>query len=338
MKLVSPDDKGVFTFRSEDTDREVVFVKGAAIVADRESNHCSVHTFYASGCTDCTNAALLRELTFKKGAPLPSILWKAHLTHATHPLAITPSVPSAKIQMVRQQFDAVLNIFLTNSAIKAAKAAGRKAYELKKADIDDEQAIYDAALNEIYWDDIIADTVVALTEAASQGVSDATSQLGVEVNAEQAKQLAVEYAKTRAASMVGKKITSEGIIDNPSAQWAISNTTRDDLQDIISEALDKNVTIAELEDSIRTAGTFSAARATMIAKTEIAMAQVRTNLNIWKSSGIVKTVNVVLSADHKQEDNCDLVAGAGPYAIATVPLLPLHPSCLCGYQAIEISL
>lgn len=337
MKLIAPNENGVFTFGTEDSGKEVVFVKGAAIVADRETNHCSVHSFYASGCSDCVNATLVNQFDFSKGAPLPSFR-KAHLTHATHPLSIVPSYPSPKLQLVRQQLDTVLRVFFANTKIKVAKAACRKYAQLVKAEMSDEQAIYKAALDEIYWDDIVDNVAADLMEAAAQGIVEGTSQIGATADREAAASVAETYAKSRAANMVGKKIENGVLVDNPSAIWAISDTTRDNLKDIIEEAVVNDIAVSELEQRLMQSYTFSNERAGMIARTEVAMAHVRTNLNIWKTSGYVKTVDIVLSVDHKESDNCDLVAASGPFPINTVPLLPLHPNCLCGYQAREITL
>ena len=141
---------------------------------------------------------------------------------------------------------------------------------------------------------------------------------------------AADWARNRAAELIGKRRTESGkLIDNPDARWSIAETTREDLQDIITDAFSKETTIDELADSILNAGSFSESRALTIANTESSRAANMGNLLGWRTSGVVEEVEVVLGGDHDQDDECDDAVEDGPYAIDDVPDVPLHPNCSC---------
>ena len=76
----------------------------------------------------------------------------------------------------------------------------------------------------------------------------------------------------------------------------------------------------------------------MIARTEASRAETQGNLEGWRGSGIIETVNVVLSADHDLEDECDEMADGGPYAIDDLEdVPPFHPNCFCSLTIGELS-
>ncbi len=58
---------------------------------------------------------------------------------------------------------------------------------------------------------------------------------------------AFNYAKARAAEMVGMKWSNGEMIPNPSARWAITDTTRDKLRQLISRAYTDSLSAADLE-------------------------------------------------------------------------------------------
>jgi hypothetical protein len=152
--------------------------------------------------------------------------------------------------------------------------------------------------------------------------------------------VAEEYAAARAAEMVGMRRTESGkLIENPNAEWAISDTTRDELRTIVRDAFETETPLPTLIDKIKAAGAFSNHRAAMIARTEVQTAQSAGNFDIWKTSGVVTGTKWFPSADHTEECECE------PNFLVTVPFgelfpsgdfyPPVHPHCECVVAAVS---
>lgn len=172
-----------------------------------------------------------------------------------------------------------------------------------------------------------------MREAATEillelNISDEASELFGTVN-----QDALEYAEERSAELVGKTRVNGELTDNPNAKWAITDTTRTELRQLIVKAFDDEMTPAQLERAIEDSFQFSDARATMIARTELSMAHTQGALDAAKVSGLLTHKYVLLSADHDQDDECDDCADAGKIEVqkdfpaGAAP--PFHPQCAC---------
>lgn len=301
------------------------------IVFDESVAHCSNHSSFFNGCSDC-EIYLLYQATFE-------VRLQKDLRMGIHPLEIKPGQPGPKLQLVQQQTARKVFIFLNNASLDVSNAIGKKAAELNKFTKDENDALLLAGYASILWKDLTAEIVSDLLAAQEQGGIDALSQLDIHTPAaeEAVNMAAARYAADRSAEMIGKKWEDGQLVDSPKARYVISDTTMDDLRDIIKEALDHDLPVSGLQDAVKTAKTFSRERAELIAKTEIAMAQVQGHLNTWKNSGKIKSVNVVLSDTHKLEDQCDSYASSGPYLIHEVPQIPLHPNCSCSIIAAELA-
>jgi 2'-5' RNA ligase len=114
---------------------------------------------------------------------------------------------------------------------------------------------------------------------------------------------ALQYARKRAAEMVGKKWVDGELVDNPNAVWAITETTRDVLRTLIDDAFGQGQTPAELATSIENTGIFGAWRADLIASTEMARATRQGARDTAKEVGVIGKSSET-SGDHT-EDNCD---------------------------------
>ncbi len=106
-------------------------------------------------------------------------------------------------------------------------------------------------------------------------------QLGIEnenglVNQVHAESLA--YARDRAAEMVGKKWVNGALVDNPNAEWVITDTTRDDIQALVAQVQSGELKATDLPGAIMEAATFSKERAAMIARTELMEANAQGSL------------------------------------------------------------
>jgi 2'-5' RNA ligase len=114
---------------------------------------------------------------------------------------------------------------------------------------------------------------------------------------------ALEYARARAAEMVGMKWVGGELVTNPNAIWAITDTTRDVLKGLIENAFTQGQTPAQLGVSIEQTGIFSAWRADLIASTEMARATRQGARDTAKEVGVVGKSSET-SGDHTEE-NCD---------------------------------
>lgn len=146
-------------------------------------------------------------------------------------------------------------------------------------------------------------------------------------------QRALDYARARAAEMVGMKWVDGELVTNPNAVWAITDTTRDVLKDLITNAFTQGQTPAELTKSIEQTGVFSAYRADMIASTEMSKATIQGSLGTAKDVGAIGK-QWETSGDHDIDDECNDNEDDGTVAIGDSfssgddgP--PSHPNCNC---------
>lgn len=174
-----------------------------------------------------------------------------------------------------------------------------------------------------------------LEEITQQGGAAALSQIGFAADesiTDQLNEYALDYAQERSAEMVGKRWVDGELVDNPNAEWVISETTRDLLRADIAAAIEEGESNDDLAGRLEDNYAFSDARAETIARTETAYADVAGNLNAYRESGQVESKRWLISADAC--DECLLLedevvgldedfpndGGDGP---------PLHPNCRC---------
>lgn len=186
------------------------------------------------------------------------------------------------------------------------------------------------------WDVLAGDVAEILEFIGKDAGIEALSQIGIKdvpkEMLELVNQNAVDYAQTRSAELVGMKWIDGELVENPNAEWAITDSTREFLRSDIQRAMEEGLSNDELADLIGENYAFSDARAECIARTETAFADVNGNLNAYKESGVVqgKTwiaaptccelcqeldgVTVGIDEDFPND------GGEGP---------PLHPQCVC---------
>lgn len=295
--------------------------------------HCSNHLYWASGCPDCSTIYLLA------GEDDPGYFKKV----GSQRLAIEIANPNPRFQLIRQQLARVFAVFFAKSKRKAATAAISKTREFikseKKEFTDEEKmAIVYAAVSSIQWDALINGVVTDLFAAAQAGAIEGLMQFQISPTDEvlsNISDIAENYAKNRAAEMIGMKYEDDKLVSNPSAKFVIAETTADDLHDIIEHSLEKGESLTQLQERIIASATFSDLRSQLISKTEVSMAQVKGHLNVWKHVGNVKKVGIMVSDEHDVIDECDDLAEEGPYDINHVPLIPAHPNCQCTIYVIE---
>lgn len=240
-----------------------------------------------------------------------------------------------EVQHHRVELASVVHTFM-QAAGKQLAAHVRKQSKVRKSADDDVMA----GLDNIQWDELALDATKDITAIATEYAKRGLTNLGINdvelmttVN-----ERARNWAINRAAEMVGKKYDEDGnLVDNPNAKWSISETTRDTIQELVTQAFDEHTSMDELADQIQESTAFSKYRANMVAATEASNAQVNGSIAAWDTSGVVEEVSVMLSYDHEGEDECDDIVDGGPYTLLQVAgLLPAHPWCECTVVATKV--
>ena len=244
--------------------------------------------------------------------------------------------------------------FSSANSIAGPHASKSYAKLLRKSLDDDVQAFADAVIAalEKEWESLPLEVQPALESAMLSGIGQGALQIEFSTAGmiASANTTAENYARERAAEMVGMKRDVEGtLVQNPDAKWAISNTSRDKIREIIADAFTEETPLEEIKSAIHEAleeeatgsGIFSEARAAMIARTEISRAQAGGNFSAWIQSGLVRKVKW-LTSNLEPCDECLTNEAQGemeinkPFASGSV-MPPDHPNCACVLIVTEVS-
>lgn len=234
---------------------------------------------------------------------------------------------------------------------EAAEVLSRAYSETAKAD-DAERRIAEilAAWRARGWDVLSLEMVPIMEQAASEANTNAfaqieaiqnqpppsfriTANIAIKPAFNAVNQDAVDYARERAAEMVGKRLVDGTLIDNPYGAWRIDDPTRKWLRDLIERAFSEGMSPAQLAKEIQKNYAFSYKRAKTIAKTEIGNINAKTHAAAAVKMG-ANMKQSFLSFDHELSDFCDAAAEAGKVPIdfdygggMKWPLY--HPRCWC---------
>jgi len=262
-----------------------------------------------------------------------------HQLEKSHPgMSIDPHHFTLQSESARSKVEKVIKTQLAKVATDfVAKITSKK---FRKADEDDLKHLLD---DDDFWTSLwIAlpgDLTPELEAAVRAGMSKGMLEADVNINSSDAinslNAIAHEFASTRAAEMVGMAYDADGkLVPNPKAQYVISDTTRDQLRTLITQAFEDNTPLPELVQDIKDAGTFGIVRAQMIANTEVSRAQAGGTYSVWEQTGIVQTVRWQNSNLPGVCEDCIENAEAGEIKFGTkfpsgslYP--PDHPNCRC---------
>lgn len=184
------------------------------------------------------------------------------------------------------------------------------------------------------------DALSSVAEDSAQRILAQFSSTEVDDLFDRVNEDAVAFARDRAAEMIGMKYNKKGdLVNNPDAKYAISDTTRNDVKNIISNGLKDNIgrdaIIAQLED----APAFSAERAEMVARTEIARANSQGELISYKAArdnlGLTITKSWMVA-----DAPCEICEGNGDAGELELEAdfpsgddaPPGHPNCRCALE------
>ena len=145
---------------------------------------------------------------------------------------------------------------------------------------------------------------------------------------------AVKWAHDRAAEMVGMKWVGGELIQNPAAEWQITEGTREMIRAQVVEAMQNGDSVQELAGRLKESHAFSNTRARTIARTETAMADNMGNLIGWEETGLVAGKRWITAEDDKVSEICNTngdmgVIGLHEHFAHDGMTPPAHPNCRC---------
>lgn len=127
--------------------------------------------------------------------------------------------------------------------------------------------------SEFDWQDLGASLEDELGEIAATAAREMFAAVNRTDMFDVADQYGVDYGKARGAELVGMRVLEDGrIVRNPNPEWAITETTRNAIRDLVVRALEGGWSPAKLRDEIIHSEQFSNYRALMVSRTEASIA------------------------------------------------------------------
>ena len=218
-------------------------------------------------------------------------------------------------------------------------AAYKRILEEHRKGLSDESRYVLDELNLDSWAELADVLSEPFASAQQDAAKKALTQLGVSDKDifDKVNEDAVAAAKERAASLVGMKIQDGDLVPNPSADMAITESTREGIRNMVTTALTDGDTVDALATKLEDTYVFSDLRAETIARTELARAHVDGTLKAWIGSGVVTGKRSLLGSEHDSdgaEDECDdneadEVIGLDETFSSGDLGPPYHPNCVC---------
>jgi hypothetical protein len=250
----------------------------------------------------------------------------------------------ASIIKARKALIKVFKPFLTKTAANDMATQIQKGLDkLNRAAVEDGLAAQRilAELDFQGWAVVIDPTSKTLRKIYKDGSNVALAQIGFDAGediADVLNQKSLQYAMERAAELVGMRNvgTEEDSewITNPNAEYSITESTRENLKGLVTQAIEEGWSPQVLKAAIKESELFSSDRAETIARTEVAFADSAGNMAAYRESGVVKGKSWIVGSEHDNDDECDENADAGIIGIdESFPsgddTSPAHPSCVC---------
>jgi SPP1 gp7 family putative phage head morphogenesis protein len=198
-----------------------------------------------------------------------------------------------------------------------------------------------AAIDAIDWELLIDPTEEELAAVAMDGARQALLRIGITDQGitDQVFKESRDWAEQRAAELVGMKRTAAGFIENPAAEFVISQDIRTAIQELVTTAIDEGKPALDLGDEIEALGGFSPDRAEMIARTEIIRANNQGHLVAFAASGVVDMKEWSTAEDGDVCEVCMANEEQGPIPLDDTfesgdDAAPAHPNCRCTIVAV----
>lgn len=263
------------------------------------------------------------------------VVTKAHKKKVLYPKHEDAINRDTRTQRARvKKFTATLTDAFADDGAHTVKVVIRQYSALSKADTDKDADNIADNVNLSWFDKLVTKVRVLIRGSVEDGATQAFTQIAADPTpsmVDQVHEQGVKYADDRAAEMVGKQWIGNVLVDNPNAEWAISESTREFIRDAVSDAIKNGDSPANLAKKLMSRA-FSPARARMIARTEMLNANVKGNMNAYRASGTVHGKRWILG-----EEPCDICKDNSEQGI--IPLddnfqsgddaPPAHPHCVC---------
>lgn len=123
---------------------------------------------------------------------------------------------------------------------------------------------------------------ITLELAAEAGSDDVTGAMGLELNAP--PEVALQWARERAAEMVGRRWIAGQLVDNPDARWAVTDAVRQDVREIVARGVDQGWSPQRLGRELR--NSLGRARANTVARSETADAYSQGAIETYRNAGV----------------------------------------------------
>jgi SPP1 gp7 family putative phage head morphogenesis protein len=245
---------------------------------------------------------------------------------------------------LRARLTKTIAAFLRRQTAPIAAQLADMRRALGKALSADEQDAVDRLLDGLDFSGwaVLAGEVEPIFEAiAKDGAYAALAQIHFDVEATAGAEgvvdaFALDYARARSGELVGMRYDALGrLVANPSARWAITDSTRTFLRSSVESAIAEGWSNDKLADEIRVGAAFSAERAMMVARTETNMASNAGALADYKTSGVVdKKEWLTAEDDLVDEEDCAPNSEQGPIDLdesfqSGDDAPPAHPNCRC---------
>lgn len=235
--------------------------------------------------------------------------------------------------------------------------------KVPKLESDTIRAIALLAWKAVDWNSLVLELQPYIEEAVHEGIDIGTAQVEIENVArvaEAAKEAAQKYAADRSAELGGKRrvavaptagttpstpseaqTTGGELVDDPNAEWPLTDVMQRDLESTVAMAVDEAWTVEQLAAVIEASYALSSERAAVIANTELTNAQSFGTYTVWKESGVITMVHWRTSDLERQPDECDAFEAQGVVPLGHefargIRYPRAHPNCRCDLEVIDL--
>ena len=202
-----------------------------------------------------------------------------------------------------------------------------------EAEEEDERRAIDGA----DWEPLVRSVADAASEVARDGARQALLAIGFSEDEDifdQVSEDAVEWARERAAELVGRKWKDGDLVDSADAEETILDETREEIRAAVADAIENGDSASQLSERIQGLGAFSEERADRIAQTEMVRANNAGHMTAFRKSGVVEKKSWSTS---NQDSVCDVCEGNEDEGAIGIDddfpsgddAPPAHPGCLC---------
>jgi hypothetical protein len=195
------------------------------------------------------------------------------------------------------------------------------------------------------WTALVVPTQTALADVSSQTVEDTLADLGAEPlegdAAEEMSSWVADFARNRAAELVGRRWVGEELVEDATAEQAITRSTSEMIRDAVARALKEKLSSAEFIKLLASSEAFTPERAWRIADYETTSAAWQATLQAFRASNRVEAATWRTMQDPDVSADCEENAAVGEVPLGQAfpsghHAPPAHPNCRCWLEPVLI--